>query len=104
MPFNVNGNSSPDRIISTFERFGGIAPDGRANQRESKASRVAKWTANGIGLILGLIGMFWILQGSNIISIGVMAGQTQWAIIGLVVGGAGIGLVLCVNRRVGTAP
>ena len=57
-----------------------------------------KWIANGIGVILTLLGIFWTLQGTNIIPAGFMAGQRQWIRIGSVVGLAGIGLLVYVNR------
>ena len=57
-----------------------------------------KWILNGIGVILTLLGIFWVLQGVNIIPAGFMAGQRQWAVIGLVIGLAGIGLLVYVNR------
>ena len=57
-----------------------------------------KWIANIIGAILALLGMFWILQGANIIPTGFMAGQRQWVVIGSVIGLAGLGLLVYVNR------
>ena len=57
-----------------------------------------RWIANIIGAILTLIGIFWILQGTNIVPVGVMAGQSQWLVIGSVVVIAGIGLLIYVNR------
>ena len=62
-----------------------------------------KWIANIIGALLTLIGIFWILQGTNIIPVGVMAGQGQWIAIGSIVGIVGIGLLIYVNRRAGGA-
>jgi hypothetical protein len=62
-----------------------------------------KWIANIIGVILTLIGIFWILQGTNIVPIGVMAGQNRWLVIGSVVGIVGIGLLVYVNLRAGSA-
>ncbi|MGB8648596.1 MAG: hypothetical protein WCF84_25390 [Anaerolineae bacterium] len=67
-------------------------------------SKLMKWIANIIGVILTLTGIVWILQGTNILQTGVMAGQGQWAVIGLVVGIVGIGLLLYVNRRAGNTP
>jgi len=58
-----------------------------------------KWIANGIGVILTLIGIFWILQGTDIIPTGFMAGQRQWILIGSVLGIAGIGLLVYVRQR-----
>jgi hypothetical protein len=63
-----------------------------------------KWIANIIGVILTLLGILWILQGTNIIRGGFMGGQSQWAVIGLVVGIVGIGLLVYVNRRPGSTP
>jgi hypothetical protein len=60
--------------------------------------------ANLFGVILTLLGILWILQGTNIIPTGVMAGQTQWAIIGFVVGIVGVGLLAYINRRPGSTP
>ena len=57
-----------------------------------------RWIVNTIGVILTLIGIFWVLQGTNIIPTGFMAGQRQWVVIGSVVGIAGIGLLIYVNR------
>lgn len=39
----------------------------------------------------------------NVLRGGVMGGQIQWAVIGLVVGIVGIGLLVYVNRRPGSA-
>jgi hypothetical protein len=57
-----------------------------------------RWIENIIGAILTLIGIFWILQGTNIVPVGVMAGQSRWLVIGSVVVIAGIGLLIYVNR------
>ncbi len=63
-----------------------------------------KWIGDVVGAILILIGIFWFLQGTGIVPIGVMAGQGQWAIIGFVVGIVGIGLLVYTNRRSGNRP
>lgn len=63
-----------------------------------------RWIANIIGVILTLIGIFWILQGTNIVPVGVMAGQNKWTAIGSIVGFVGIGLLVYVNLRAGRAP
>jgi uncharacterized membrane protein HdeD (DUF308 family) len=63
-----------------------------------------KWIANIIGVIVTLIGIFWILQGTNMIPTGFMAGQSRWAVIGSVVGIVGISLLVYVNRRAGRFP
>ncbi len=63
-----------------------------------------KWVADIIGLGLTLLGLFWIVQGTGVVPVGFMANQVQWAVIGLVVGIVGIGLLVYVNRRPGSRP
>jgi Mg2+ and Co2+ transporter CorA len=45
-----------------------------------------------IGIILILLGLVWILQGSNVIGGSIMSGQSQWLYIGTVI--AIIGLIV----------
>ncbi len=63
-----------------------------------------KWVADIIGLGLTLLGLFWILQGTGVVPVGFMANQTQWAVIGLILGVIGAGLLVYVNRRSGSNP
>ncbi len=56
-----------------------------------------------VGVILALVGLWWILQGTGIVPIGFMARQVQWAVIGLVVGAAGIALLVYIHRRPASA-
>ncbi|SFB93425.1 hypothetical protein SAMN04488059_101105 [Devosia psychrophila] len=51
------------------------------------------------GALLILVGLLWILQGSNIIGGSVMSGQSQWLYIGIIVALAGAGIVYWVRRR-----
>ena len=44
------------------------------------------------GVILILLGLVWILQGSGVMKGSVMSGQTLWLVIGIVVGLIGLGL------------
>jgi hypothetical protein len=55
-----------------------------------------------VGAILALMGGFWFLQGTNVIPVGFMAGQTQWTLIGGVLALAGVGLIIFANRRTNT--
>ncbi len=57
-----------------------------------------------VGVILILMGVIWILQGFNILPVGFMAGQMQYALLGaiLVIGGSGM-LALSRRRRKGPA-
>jgi LPXTG-motif cell wall-anchored protein len=52
-----------------------------------------------VGVLLILMGGIWILQGFNILPVGFMAGQMQYALLGAIVIIAGIGLVLFSRRR-----
>ncbi len=63
-----------------------------------------KWIGDIVGIVLTLVGLFWILQGTGIVPLGFMAHQLQWAIIGLVLGVVGIGLLVYVNSRPGGRP
>lgn len=63
-----------------------------------------KWIADIAGVIMTLLGIWWILQGTGIVPVGFMARQGQWAIIGLVLGIVGAGLLVYVNWRPGSSP
>ncbi len=52
-----------------------------------------------VGVLLILAGFVWFLQGINVLGGSVMSGQTQWVVIGGIVGLIGIGLLLFANRR-----
>ncbi len=47
------------------------------------------WIKGIAGVVCVLIGLAWIGQGTNILPATFMSGQSQWAIIGLVVVAAG---------------
>ncbi len=51
------------------------------------------------GVILILMGGIWILQGFNVLPVGFMAGQMQYALLGAILMIAGIGLVAFSRRR-----
>jgi hypothetical protein len=44
------------------------------------------------GVLLVLIGLVWVLQGSGVLQGSFMTGQKLWLIIGVIVGLAGLGL------------
>ena len=54
---------------------------------------------SSLGVILIVLGTIWFLQGINVLPGSFMTGQIRWAIIGAIVFGAGIALLLAVNRR-----
>jgi hypothetical protein len=58
-----------------------------------------KWVLSVIGVVLTLIGAVWVLQGIDVIPVGMMAGQVQYAILGFIVAAAGVGLIAFANRR-----
>ena len=49
-----------------------------------------KWVLIVLGVILFLLGVVWVLQGTNVLTQGVMAGQSRWTFIGSVLGAVGI--------------
>ena len=56
-----------------------------------------------VGVLLILIGAIWILQGFNVLQVGFMAGQMQYALLGAILAIVGIG-VLVFSRRQRKAP
>ncbi len=52
-----------------------------------------------VGVLLILMGGVWILQGFDILPVGFMAGQMQYALLGAILMIAGIGLVVFSRRR-----
>ncbi len=58
-----------------------------------------KWVFSILGVLLALIGVVWILQGTGVLKGGVMGGQIQWAIFGLVALIVGVVLLVFANRR-----
>jgi uncharacterized integral membrane protein len=67
---------------------------------ERKLRRVAmRWILSIVGILLALLGGLWILQGTDVIRSGFMAGQMQYTILGIVVAIVGVGLLVLANRR-----
>ncbi len=60
-----------------------------------------KWLLDIVGVVLALLGALWILQGTNIVPVGFMAGQMQYALLGLIAVIVGVGLIVFVNRQAG---
>ena len=46
-----------------------------------------------IGAVLVLLGLLWILQGLDVVGGSGMSGHAVWAVIGVVVGALGVGLI-----------
>jgi hypothetical protein len=57
-----------------------------------------RWVVSIIGLLLALMGIFFILQGTGIVPVGFMANHIQYAYEGIVVVVVGAGLVWLANR------
>jgi hypothetical protein len=47
-----------------------------------------------LGILLGLLGVLWILQGLDVIGGSGMSGHGVWAVIGVAVGAVGVYLIL----------
>ena len=58
-----------------------------------------KWVLTIVGVLLILMGGVWILQGFNVLPVGFMAGQMQWALYGAILAVVGIGLLAFSRRR-----
>ena len=61
--------------------------------------RWVKLLVSIFGGLLALMGIFWILQGTGIIPVGLMANHIQYAYYGAVVIVIGAALVWWMNRR-----
>jgi hypothetical protein len=61
--------------------------------------RWVKLLVSIFGGLLALMGIFWILQGTGIIPVGLMANHIQYAYYGAVVIVIGGGLIWLMNRR-----
>lgn len=51
------------------------------------------------GVLLGLVGCIWILQGINVLPGSFMTGQMQWAIYGAIALVVGIAIFVFSGRR-----
>ena len=58
-----------------------------------------KIALNILGILLVLIGLIWILQGTNVLPGSFMTGQTKWAINGAISAVIGVGFLFFANRR-----
>lgn len=58
------------------------------------------WLALGLGLLAVVVGCLWTLQGLGYVGGSAMSGETVWAIVGPVVGLAGLlAIVLGLRAR-----
>ena len=51
------------------------------------------------GALLVLLGLVWVLQGSNVLAGSAMSGQSQWLYIGIIVVLTGIATVVVSRRK-----
>ena len=54
---------------------------------------------NGLGVLLGAMGIVWMLQGTGALPYGAMANQIQWAFLGEMLEVWGVGLLVVANLR-----
>lgn len=58
-----------------------------------------RWIVAAVGVLVGLVGLLWTLQGMNLVTGSFMSGQKMWLVIGLVVLVAGVSLAMFGLRR-----
>lgn len=63
-----------------------------------------KWVFNIVGGLLVLVGIVWFLQGINVLLGSFMTGQPLYAVLGVVLGAFGGGLLFLANRRTSARP
>ena len=52
------------------------------------------WLPMALGLLAVVLGAVWTLQGLNVLTDSVMSGVTVWAVVGPIVGLAGLVLIV----------
>jgi len=63
-----------------------------------------RWVLIGLGVLLALIGVLWILQGTGVLLGSVMTGQPFWAVMGLLALIGGLVLLFFGARRRASGP
>jgi len=58
-----------------------------------------KWVLNILAVLLVFAGTVWILQGTGVFPVGLMANQSKWTYIGIIVDLIAGGLFILANRR-----
>ena len=61
--------------------------------------RLARLALNALGAFLLLLGLVWILQGTNILPGSFMTGEPLWAPAGAVVALGAISMLVVINLR-----
>ncbi|NNC11028.1 hypothetical protein HII28_03925 [Planctomonas sp. JC2975] len=52
------------------------------------------WPLLVVGVIVGIVGLVWMLQGLNVLGGSAMSGSTIWAIVGPIVLAVGVVLII----------
>lgn len=53
-----------------------------------------KWILIVLGILLLVVGIVWLLQGTNLLPYGQMAGHRRWIVLGAALGVVGVILVI----------
>jgi hypothetical protein len=61
--------------------------------------RLARLALNALGAFLLLLGLVWVLQGTNILPGSFMTGEPLWAAAGAVVALGAISMLVVINVR-----
>jgi uncharacterized integral membrane protein len=73
----------------------------RGAARPSAGRYEVKWVLIVLGILLLILGVLWVLQGTNLIELGQMAGHRRWIAIGGLCGIIGIVLIIIGARLKG---
>jgi drug/metabolite transporter superfamily protein YnfA len=77
-----------------------IAPATGQRGQEGEVAMPGRVSLTIIGVVVGAVGVLWILQGLNWLGqSGGMNGQRRWSWIGTVVLLVGLGVIVYANRR-----
>lgn len=58
-----------------------------------------RWGRLILGAVMDVVGLVWFLQGIRVLPGSFMTGSTFWAVVGLLVMIAGMGVILTAVRR-----
>jgi hypothetical protein len=77
----------------------GYTIEERVRTHVPRKGESVKIALNVLAVLLLLVGIGWILQGSDVLTQGVMAGHKRWILIGIVFIAVGVVILVRANLR-----